>query len=190
MKPLPHSFYDRPAEDVAPELLGKLLVRREGGGKPRRMGRIVEAEAYLGPHDLAAHSSKGRTARTEVMFGPPGYAYVYLIYGMHHCLNAVTGPGNHASAVLLRALEPVENVEASTSGPGRLCRALNIDRTLNGHDLTRGGLIIAEPDDPAPAFDVVAGPRVGVDYAGDWAARPYRFSIAGNRYVSRPSGRA
>ncbi|WP_165226081.1 DNA-3-methyladenine glycosylase [Aquisphaera insulae] len=185
MKPLPHSFYDRPAEDVAPDLLGKLLIRREGNGKPRRVGRIVEAEAYLGPHDLAAHSSKGRTARTEVMFGPPGHAYVYLIYGMYNCLNAVTGPGNHASAVLLRALEPVENIDVSASGPGRLCRALNIDRTLNGHDMRRGGLFIAEPDEPAPPFEIVAGPRVGVDYAGEWAARPLRFSIAGNRHVSR-----
>jgi hypothetical protein len=119
MQTLPHSFYDRDAENVARDLLGKLIVRRVD----HRMliGRIVETEAYLGPHDLAAHSSKGRTARTAVMFGPPGHAYVYLIYGMHHCLNVVTGPGDHASAVLIRALEPVENLSATASGPGRLC---------------------------------------------------------------------
>ena len=105
MRTLPRSFYDRDAESVARELLGKLLIRRIG--RLKQVGRIVETEAYLGPHDLAAHSSRGRTARTEVMFGRPGHAYVYLIYGIHHCLNVVTGPGEHASAVLLRALEPI-----------------------------------------------------------------------------------
>ena len=115
MQPLPREFYDRDAEAVAPELLGTLLAHRSGG--VLRVGRVVEAEAYLGPHDLAAHSSKGRTRRTEVMFGPPGHAYVYLIYGMYHCLNAVTGPGDQASAVLIRALEPVRNVEGNTKGP-------------------------------------------------------------------------
>src|SRR6476469_3200506 len=122
MQPLPHEFYDRNAEAVAPDLLGMPLVHRSGD--ILRGGRVVEAEAYLGPHDLAAHSSKGRTRRTEVMFGPPGHAYVYLIYGIYHCINAVTGPGNHASAVLIRALEPVENLEGNTKGPGLLCRAL------------------------------------------------------------------
>ena len=120
------------------------------GGR-RQVGRIVETEAYLGPPDLAAHSSRGRTARTAVMFGQPGHAYVYLIYGMHHCLNVVTGPGEHPSAVLLRALEPVTTFD-SASGPGRLCRALEIDRRLNGHDLTKGELVVAEPDAPAPAI--------------------------------------
>ncbi len=152
----------------------------------QRVGRIVETEAYLGPHDLAAHSAHGRTARTEVMFGLPGHAYVYLIYGMHHCLNVVTGPGNHASAVLLRALEPVRNIDVSASGPGRLCRALAIDRRLNGHVLTSGELILALPDQPVSDFQVEARPRVGVDYSGEWAHRPLRFCIAGNRFVSRP----
>src|SRR6185437_9358325 len=115
-------FYDRDAETVARALLGKLLAHRVDG--TLRVGRIVESEAYLGPHDLAAHSARGRTARTEVMFGPPGHAYVYLIYGMHHCLNVVTEAEGHAAAVLIRALEPVQNIEGRTSGPGLLCRAL------------------------------------------------------------------
>ena len=183
MKILRKTFYDRDAEIVAPELLGKLLVRRLG--REQRVGRIVETEAYLGPHDLAAHSSRGKTARTEVMFGPPGYAYVYLIYGMHHCLNVVTGPGDHASAVLLRALEPIENLEAA-SGPGRLCRAMQIDRRLNGHDLTGGELFLAEPVEPSQPFEIAARPRVGVDYAGEWAEKPLRFIIVGNRFLSRP----
>jgi DNA-3-methyladenine glycosylase len=148
------------------------------------VGRIVETEAYLGPHDLAAHSSRGRTARTEVMFGPPGHAYVYLIYGMHNCLNVVTGPGNHASAVLLRALEPVANLD-SASGPGRLCRAMEIDRRLNGHDLTQGELVLAEPTEMSEPFEIAARPRVGVDYAGEWAEKSLRFIIAGNRSLSR-----
>ncbi len=118
------------------------------------------------------------------MFGPPGRAYVYLIYGMHHCLNVVTGPGEHASAVLLRALEPVSDIDASASGPGRLCRALSIDRQLNGHDLTTGELVLAEPMDHG-RFEIEARPRVGVDYSGEWAHKPLRFCIAGNRFISR-----
>jgi DNA-3-methyladenine glycosylase len=183
MQVLPKSFYDRDAESVARDLLGKHLVRRIG--RRMQVGRIVETEAYLGPHDLAAHSARGRTARTEVMFGPPGHAYVYLIYGMHNCLNVVTGPGYHASAVLLRALEPISNVDLSASGPGRLCRALEIDRSLNGHDLTQGTLVLVEPDAPAP-FEIDARPRVGVEYAREWAEKPLRFLIAGSRFVSRP----
>jgi DNA-3-methyladenine glycosylase len=183
MKILPKTFYDRDAEIVAPDLLGKLLIHRVE--REQRVGRIVETEAYLGPHDLAAHSSRGKTARTGVMFGPPGYAYVYFIYGMHHCLNVVTGPGDHASAVLLRALEPVENLEAA-SGPGRLCRAMQIDRRLNGHDLTGGELFLAEPAELREPFQIADRPRVGVDYAGEWANRPLRFIIVGNKFLSRP----
>jgi len=183
MQILPHPFYDRDAESVARDLLGKLIVRRVDDRL--LIGRIVETEAYLGPHDLAAHSSKGRTARTEVMFGPPGHAYVYLIYGMHYCLNVVTGPGEHASAVLIRALEPVENVSITASGPGRLCRALQIDRRLNGHDLTQGELVVAQAEGFPRSLEIVARARVGVDYAGEWAGKPLRFYIAGNPYISR-----
>src|SRR5688572_8701663 len=114
-----------------------------------RVGRIVETEAYLGPHDLAAHSSRGLTERTRVMFGPPGHAYVYMIYGMYFCLNVVTERAGHASAVLLRALEPVRNLDGRSQGPGLLCNALHIDRRHNGRDLTRGGLYLAPPEAPA-----------------------------------------
>jgi DNA-3-methyladenine glycosylase len=182
VRTLPRAFYDRDTEAVAGDLLGMLLAHRVGG--VLRVGRIVETEAYLGPHDLASHSSKGRTARTEVMFGPPGHAYVYLIYGVHHCLNVVTEAEGHASAVLIRALEPVREIEGSTKGPGLLCRALGIDRRLNGHDLVSDVLFIAEPDHPGP-IEVVARPRVGVDYSGEWAAKPLRFLIRGNAFVSR-----
>ncbi len=166
-------------------LLGKLLVRRVDDRE--MIGRIVEAEAYGGPHDLAAHSARGRTKRNAVMFGPPGHAYVYLIYGMYHCLNVVTGPGNQASAVLFRALEPVAGITGATNGPGRLCRALEIDSRLYGHDLTRAGsaLFLAETDEPAGPLTIAAGPRIGVDYAGEWAAKPLRFFLPGNAFVSR-----
>lgn len=184
MQTLPRSFYDRDAESVAREVLGKLLVRRVD--RRSRVGRIVETEAYLGPTDLAAHSSRGLTKRTAVMHGPPGHAYVYLIYGMYHCLNLVTGPGDLPSAVLLRALEPIANLDSvNTSGPGRLCRALDIDLRLNGHDLTRGELVVAEPPTPLGPFEIVARPRIGVDYAGEWARKPLRFYIAGSRSISR-----
>jgi DNA-3-methyladenine glycosylase len=181
--PLPRAFYDRDTIEVARALLGKHLVLRAGGVE--KIGRIVETEAYLGPHDLAAHSSRGRTARTEVMFGPPGHAYVYLIYGMHHCVNVVTQAEGLASAVLLRALEPVHGLEGKTGGPGLLCRAMGIDRRLNGHDLLSAEFHIAEPPQPAPRISIVRRPRIGVDYAGHWARRLLRFYIRGNAFVSR-----
>jgi DNA-3-methyladenine glycosylase len=149
-----------------------------------RVGRIVEVEAYLGPHDLAAHSAKGLTPRTRVMFGPPGHAYVYLVYGMHWCMNVVTEAPGKASAILLRALEPVDAVEARTQGPGLLCKALGIDGRLNGHDLTGDDLYIARPRVSAP-FAIVKKARIGVDYAGPWARRRLRFYIRGNPFVSR-----
>ena len=144
MRRLPRSFYDRDTIVVARELLGKCLVHVSRDVE--RVGRIVEVEAYLGPHDLAAHSSKGLTGRTEVMFGPPGHAYVYLIYGMYYCMNVVTEREGHASAVLLRALEPVKNVDGRTCGPGLLCKAMRIDKRLNAHDLLSDNIYIAWPD--------------------------------------------
>ncbi|MBI5576314.1 MAG: DNA-3-methyladenine glycosylase [Deltaproteobacteria bacterium] len=182
MLKLPREFYDRDTVEVARELLGKHLVRSTNGAA--RVGRIVEVEAYVGPHDLAAHSSRGFTERTKVMFGPPGHAYVYMVYGMHFCMNAVTERDGHASAVLLRAIEPVRNVEGRTQGPGLLCRAMGIDKRLNGHDLTGDEFFIAEPEEPGP-LTVVRRPRVGVDYAGAWAKRRLRFYIRGNPFVSR-----
>ncbi|MBI3331551.1 DNA-3-methyladenine glycosylase [Candidatus Peregrinibacteria bacterium] len=182
MKPLPRKFYDRDTQIVAKELLGKYLVHRVKGEE--RIGRIVETEAYLGPHDLAAHSAKGRTRRTEVMFGPPGHAYVYLIYGMYDCMNVVTEEDGHASAVLIRALEPMKNISSSTKGPGLLCRAMGITRAMSGHDLLSDGFFIADPPEKE-SFTIVKRPRVGVDYAQHWAKRLLRFYIRENPYVSK-----
>jgi len=180
---LPRSFYQRPATEVAPELLGKLLLHETELGM--RIGRIVEVEAYLGRQDLAAHSSRGITPRTRAMFGEAGHAYVYLIYGMHHCMNVVTGPMGSGSAVLLRALEPVQGLAANTSGPGRLTKAMDIDKRHYGVDLcARGGPLYLADDGHEPA-SVLTSPRIGVDYAGEWAAKPLRFYIAGSSWVSK-----
>lgn len=179
---LPRSFYDRDTIVVARELLGKHLVHVCDGREC--VGRIVEVEAYLGPHDLAAHSARGRTERTKVMFGPPGHAYVYFIYGMYFCLNVVTEREGHASAVLLRALEPVKNLEGRTQGPGLLCRAMRVDKRLNAHDLLSDDFFIAAPVRPEP-FVIAKTPRIGVDYAKHWAKRHLRFYIKGNPFVSR-----
>ena len=183
MKKLSRSFYDRDTIVVARELLGKFLVHTINGIE--RVGKIVEAEAYLGPHDLAAHSSRGLTERTKIMFGPPGHAYVYFIYGMYFCMNVVTQREGHASAVLLRAIEPVKNIEGRTCGPGLLCRAMKIDRKLNGHDLLSDIFYIATPG-KAESFSIVKRPRIGVDYAKHWAKRHLRFYIKGNPFISRP----
>ncbi|UFS70028.1 DNA-3-methyladenine glycosylase [Geomonas sp. RF6] len=179
---LPSHFYERDAVTVARDLLGQYLCRPVDG--VLRIGKIVETEAYLGPHDLAAHSSKGLTARTSVLFGPPGHAYIYLIYGIYCCLNVVTDQEGSGSAVLLRALEPVANIAARTQGPGLLCKALAIDRSLNSCDLQGDELFLAPPP-KAEAFSIVEAPRVGVDYAGPWAERLLRFYVRGNRFVSR-----
>ena len=160
---------------MARRLLGQVLVH----GK--RRARIVEVEAYLGPHDLAAHSSKGRTARTEVMFGAPGLAYVFLVYGMHHCFNVVTGRG---AAVLVRALEPLEGITRRTDGPGRLTQAMGITLEHNALSLQRPPLFLVRG--PAvPSRLVERGPRIGVDYAKEWAHKPYRLWVAGNSFVSK-----
>jgi DNA-3-methyladenine glycosylase len=183
MQKLPRSFYDRDTVTVAEELLGKYLVRISRGVE--RVGLIVEVEAYLGPHDLAAHSARGLTERNKPMFGPPGHAYVYFIYGMYHCMNVVTEREGHASAVLLRAVEPVRNVNGRTCGPGLLCRAMQIDKRLNARDLLSDDFFIAATPDAGPVV-MVKRPRVGVDYARHWARRHLRFYIKGNPFVSRP----
>lgn len=184
---LPRRFYDRDTITVAKELLGMELVHRVEGIE--RVGRIVEVEAYLGEHDLAAHSSRGRTPRTEVMFGPPGHVYVYLIYGMHFCMNVVTEEAGHASAVLLRALEPVQNLEERTQGPALLCRAMGIDKRYNGHDLMSDDLFIRAPS-PRVVVRIVSTPRIGVDYAGHWARRLLRFHVRDNPFVSKSRAKA
>lgn len=183
METLPRDFYDRDTVAVARDLLGRHLVHRVGG--QARIGRIVETEAYLGPHDLAAHSSRGLTERTRIMFGPPGHAYVYLIYGLHHCFNVVTEAEGHGAAVLLRALEPVAQLEGRTQGPGLLCKAMGLDRRHNGLDLCGSSLFLL-PGTPVPPRRIVRRPRIGVDYAGAWARRLLRFYIAENPWVSRP----
>jgi DNA-3-methyladenine glycosylase len=186
-------FYEQPTLAVARELLGKYLVRKHPDGKT--VGRIVETEAYVGPKDLACHASRGRTARTEIMFGPAGYAYVYFIYGVYYCLNIVTEEVDHASAVLIRAVEPVEGIELMkkrrrieelrnlASGPGKLCQAFAIDKSLNGADVCAGVLYVEDRGEPAPK--ILATPRIGVDYAGKWKDKPWRFLIRGNEFVSK-----
>jgi len=199
----PRDFYNLPPDVVARNLLGKLLVRRyETGSGARRKterlsGRIVEIEAYFGLDDPAAHAFVGKTARNAVLFGPPGFAYVYFIYGMHYCMNISCEPEGQGAGVLLRALEPVEGLERMarlrdlapganpkllTSGPGRLCEALGIDReTHNGIDVTssRSGLHVE--DDGFTPGEVAVSRRIGIRKAAD---RPLRFTIAGNRFVS------
>ncbi len=186
-KILEREFFERPTVAVAKALLGKYLVRRLDGRVVA--GRIVEVEAYVGPHDLACHASKGRTARTDVMFGPAGMAYVYLIYGMYHCLNVVTERVDYPAAVLIRAINlsgmgPREtrpshtHVSSVIDGPGRVCRLLQIDRTLNRLDLTLGEkLWIEDRGDRIPRTAIAASARIGVDYAGAWAKKPWRFQL-------------
>ena len=164
-------------------MLGQHLVHVVAGVE--RVGRIVEVEAYLGPHDLAAHSARGLTKRTRVMFGPPGFAYVYLIYGMHWCMNVVTQEEGKASAVLLRAVEPVKNIVGRTQGPALLTRAMGIDGRLNGHDLLSDDFFVRRARRGDGRIAIVKRPRIGVDYAGHWARRLLRFYIKGTPYVSR-----
>lgn len=182
MKKLTRSFYDRDTVTVAKELLGKYLVHVSDGIE--RVGKIVEVEAYLGPLDLAAHSSKGITKRTKVMFGPPGHAYVYLIYGMYNCINVVTEAEGSGTAVLLRAIEPIKNIIGRTQGPGLLCKAMHIDKSLNAHDLLSETLYVAAEAEEIP-FKIVKSARVGVDYAAHWAKRLLRFYIKDNSFVSK-----
>jgi len=195
-RPLPRDFYLRPTLRVARALLGKILVHETAAGTTA--GRIVEVEAYRGPKDRAAHSSGGRrTPRNEVMYGPPGHAYVYFIYGIHHCMNVVCQPPDIPEAVLLRALEPVEGETLMRRrrgladapawrlcrGPGALCQAMGIGRPQNGSDLVRGALRVLDAPDVPPGR-VARTPRIGVDYAGVDAARPWRFVTRGTRAVS------
>ena len=170
---LSQSYFSRPTLTVARSLVGKYLIRCIDGREIA--GKIVEVEAYVGPEDKACHASKGRTQRTEVMFGPAGVAYVYLIYGMYHCLNVVTEREEFPSAVLIRAIEL--NGEL-IDGPGRLCRSLQIDRSLNRMDLTTGESLWFEDRGEAVGWGQVgAYPRIGVDYAGAWAEKLWRFRL-------------
>ena len=176
---LPRSFYERDTVMVAKDLLGKYLVHQE------RIGKIVEVEAYVGQHDLASHTSKGQTPRTRVMFGCAGHAYVYLIYGMYYCTNVVTEREGIGSGVLLRAIEPIQNVHGRTQGPGLLSKAMHIDKQLNAHDLTSDSFYIAAAENQEP-LSIVEKPRIGVDYAKDWAEKLLRFYIKDNAFISKP----
>jgi len=179
---LPRAFFARDTRAVARDLLGKVLVHLDGG--VRRAARIVETEAYHGEEDRASHARFGRTPRAEVMFGKAGVAYVYLVYGMHHCANVVTGEEGFAAAVLLRAGEPLEGCLAEPRGPGKLCRALGVRRERHDRlDLSKGVLFVE--DGPRPGERIRASPRVGVGFAGRWARKPWRFYLEGNRWVSR-----
>ncbi|MEI9936455.1 MAG: DNA-3-methyladenine glycosylase [Pseudomonadota bacterium] len=191
--PLPREFYARPVLSVAKACIGKLLVHRTKQGLVA--GRIVETEAYRGPEDRAAHSYGGRrTARTEVMFGPPGYAYVFFVYGMHYQFNLVTSKDGAPHAVLVRAVEPVLGVELMakrrnlpasarelSNGPGKLCQALGIGRESYGVDLCGSELFLTD----GPRVRSASTKRIGIDYAGDWAEKPWRFFDPKSRYVSR-----
>ena len=187
------AWFDRPAAEVAPQLLGMILVHDSPQG--RVAGRIVEVAAYEGPEDLAAHSSHGRTTRNAVMFGSAGHLYVYLVYGLHHCANVVCGPGSKPEAVLLRAAEITQGIELArarrgpvadarlAAGPGNLGAAFGLQRADNGLDLIHGPVWLA--DGVAPP-SIERSPRVGVAYAGTWATKPLRFSIPDDPHRSRP----
>jgi DNA-3-methyladenine glycosylase len=190
---LPRSFYARPVLTVARDCIGKILVHRTAAGETA--GRIVEAEAYRGPLDLAAHSSRGLTQRTAAMFGPPGHAYVYRLYGTCWAMNLVVAAAGEPHAVLIRALEPVRGIELMarrrqrpaasremTNGPGKLTEALAITGADYGRDLC-GSVLFLEEDDRARGR-VGSSARINVDYAGHWAAKRWRFYERGNRYVS------
>jgi len=195
MTRLARDFYARDTLNVARDLLGQRLVRLAHGDK--LVGRIVEVEAYIGQDDEACHAWHGRTARNAVMFGPPGHAYVYFIYGMHHCVNAVTEPEGAAAAVLIRALEPLEGLEVMrrhrkgrqgvelTNGPAKLCYALAIDRGLNGTDLVSGQALWIERDRAVADARVASGPRIGVRGDERALAVPWRLWIRDHPYVSR-----
>jgi DNA-3-methyladenine glycosylase len=189
-------FYQRNGVSVACDLLGKLLVREIDG--QQIIAKIVETEAYIGPEDKGCHAYQNkRTKRTEVMFGRAGCAYVYLIYGIHNCLNIVTASEGKPEAVLIRAVEPIDGldivreyreiksrkIEDLTNGPGKLCQALDIDRRLNGYDLVDGDkLYILDSDE---RVEVVKGKRINIDYAEEYKDKLWRFYIKGNSFVSR-----
>ncbi len=180
------SFFHRPTLTVAKELLGQILIRKIGKRKWR--GKIVETEAYCGPNDLASHASRGRTQRNDVMFGNPGVVYVYMIYGMYNCLNIVTEEHGYPAAVLIRAVEPIEQIvseKKTTNGPGKLCKYFQIDRSLNKEDLIRSKKLWIEFGEHIASRQMIRRPRIGVDYAGLYKDKLWRFYIKNNWFVSK-----
>lgn len=190
---LSRGFYEQPTVEVARQLLGKSLVRVQADSV--MAGMILETEAYIGFEDKASHASRGRTPRSGIMFGPAGFAYIYLIYGMHHCLNIVTEQEDYPAAVLIRAVEPREGIELMrkrrqiqdghrlANGPGKVCQAFGLDRGLNGLDMCGDTLFIE--DCGSRPVDIMVTTRVGVEYAGPWRDKPWRFYIAGHSGVSK-----
>ncbi len=187
MEAYPQSFFLEDPVELAQTLLGSLIVRSVAPNDVR-VARIVETEAYRGTDDKACHASKGRTERTAPMFGPPGHAYVYLIYGMYDMFNVVTWPEGEAAAVLIRGVEPVQGIDGRTDGPGRLTRALDVTRHHNNASLQGPDIRIC-PGDKIPQNEIACSPRIGVDYAGEWAKKDWRFYLRNNPYVSRRSQR-
>lgn len=180
---LKSDWFARPALLVAKELVGKVLVRQLPSGSFRY--RITEVEAYCGTRDLACHASKGKTKRTEVMFGPAGHIYVYLIYGMYHCLNLVTAQTDEAEAVLIRAVEPLFATDQKPVGPSKLCHALSIDKSLNGQKLGRvSGLWIEDDGYTVLPKQLGKSARRGVAYAKKYALKPWRFYLKSSKFVS------
>lgn len=205
MEKLQRDFYGRSSVEVAPELIGKYLVHIIDGVE--LIGKIVETEAYKGPSDKAAHSyNNRRTERNEVMYGPPGFSYVYIIYGRNNCMNVITAEVDVPEGILIRALEPVSGLEEMslrrygksygelkkseimglTSGPGKLCMALGITREHNGLDLLGDELYILNPDNKED-FEITSGPRINIGYAEEAVHFPWRFYVKGNPYVSKPN---
>lgn len=197
MRRLEKGFFNRKAEIVAKELLGKVLVRKIG--RKTLSGVIVETEAYVGPKDLASHASRGRTLRTETMFGEAGIWYVYLIYGFYNCLNIVTGENDYPAAVLIRAVEPLEGIEEMiknrktenihnlANGPGKLCQAFGVDRNFNNESAVgrQAGLSIEERGIAMSSRKIIKAKRIGVDYAGEWKDKLLRFYIKNSKFVSK-----
>ncbi len=197
-KKLKRAFFRRSADDVAKDLLGKNLVRKSLSGKT--VGKIVETEAYLGKEDPASHTYKGkRTERNEILFGPPGHAYVYLIYGMYHCFNIITGKEGKSEGVFIRALEPVQGTKLMkerrekedkselTNGPGKLCMAMDIDKGLDGEDITGDKLYVTRKVNQEKV-KIIKAKRVNIDYAGEAKEWKLRFLIENNPFVSEPPG--
>lgn len=194
-KILPQKFYNRDTLKVAQDLLGKFLIRKIGN--KQLVGMITETEGYCGSNDLASHASKGKTPRTEIMFGNPGYSYIYLIYGMYNCLNIVTEHKNYPAAVLIRSIEPIEGIEYMkkqrktdnelnlTTGPGKLCQAFQIDKKLNNKAVFKKGLIWVEDRGNLKSSQIIKAKRVGIYYAKEYRDKLWRFYIKDNIYISK-----
>jgi len=203
MSKLNRQFFNRNTLIVAQELLGKFIVRKIG--KQRLVGKIVEVEAYNGPEDLASHASRGQTPRNSIMFGHPGYSYVYLIYGINHCFNIVTEDHGYPAAILIRAVEPVEGIEVMkknrfagrdakscvsteinlTNGPGKFCQAFQIDKVLNEADLIASKNLWLENGEKIKKADIISAKRIGVDYAKEYKNKLWRYYIKDSPWVSK-----